>query len=152
MDLTPSDVVGGPDAAADAADDVDASGDPPDSESASTSTSTPTPDSSPSRTDRLKEMLFSTSPEKDLDDVDAPYDPERGGLNRVYRGLQKMVDVDGLPAIADVVIGVAEWLDLADPMDQDGSSDSDDSQNSESAESESDRPADLQAALEEVKS
>ncbi|WP_336359057.1 hypothetical protein [Haloarcula sp. CGMCC 1.6347] len=152
MDLNPSDVVDEPDAATEAADAVDGgTGDPPSSEPSS-STSTPT-ESSTSKTEKLKDLLFSTSPEKDLDDVEAPYDPERGGLNRVYRGLQKMVDVDGLPAVADITIGLAEWLDLAEPMDQDGgSSESQDSQNSQNGESKSERPADLEAALSEVKS
>lgn len=147
MDLNPSDVVDEPDAAA----DVDGGTDDPPEQSAPSSTSTPT-ESSTSKTEKLKDLLFSTSPEKDLDNVEAPYDPDRGGLNRVYRGLQKMVDVDGLPAVADIGIGIAEWLDLAEPMDQDGGSESGNSQNSQNGESESERPADLEAALSEVES
>lgn len=147
MDMSPSDVVDGPDSASDAGDDDRPdrgdSSDPPASEPSSTSTS---------RTSTIKDMLFSTSPEEDLDNVEAPYDPERGGLNRVYRGITKMVDVDGLPAIADVVLGFAEWLDLADPSVDDSSSESENSQNSETNSSESERPDDLEAALDEVRS
>lgn len=146
MDLngpSPSDVVDEPEPASAAVDD-----DRPESDGSSDPPATSSTESSTSRTQTIKDMLFATDPERDLDDVEAPYDPERGGLNRVYRGIQKMVDVDGLPAIADVVLGFAEWLDLADPsVDDDG-----ESENSEGNSSESERPDDLEAALDEVKS
>jgi hypothetical protein len=58
----------------------------------------------------LREMLFSTGPEKPLEQVESPWDPERGGRTRVYRGIQKMIDSSGMPAIGDVVIGGLEEI------------------------------------------
>jgi hypothetical protein len=75
----------------------------------------------------LREMLMSTDPSPDLHDVEDPFDPEVGGTSRIYRGVMKATGVDGLPAIADVVIGVVEFsqtlnLDKVDDEqdDQDG--------------------------------
>jgi len=62
----------------------------------------------------LREMLLATDPDRSLDDVESPYDPERGGLTRVYRGLQKALDMDGTPAIVDVVVGSIEAVRSAD--------------------------------------
>jgi hypothetical protein len=57
----------------------------------------------------LRSMLMSTDPSPNLADVENPFDPERGGTTRIYRGVMKATGVDGLPAIADVVIGVVEF-------------------------------------------
>jgi|GEM_PF-2634831 len=57
----------------------------------------------------LRDMLMSTGPEKPLAQVDSPWNPEEGGETRVYRGIQKMVDFDGMPAIGDIIIGAGEW-------------------------------------------
>jgi hypothetical protein len=71
-------------------------------------------------------MLLSTAPEQRLEDVEDPWSPELGGTARIYRGLQKMADFEGMPAVGDVVIGLAEVfhdfdLEGADAgTDQDG--------------------------------
>jgi len=57
----------------------------------------------------LKQMALSTDPSVPLEEVENPWDPDRGGLARVYRGIQKATGVDGLPAVADVFIGTLEW-------------------------------------------
>ncbi len=56
----------------------------------------------------LLESLWNTEPNRPLTEIDSPWNPEQGGIPRVYRGIQKMADVDGLPAIADIFIGLAE--------------------------------------------
>lgn len=73
-------------------------------------------------TSTLREMLMSTDPDRPLDTVESPWDPDRGGETRMFRGIMKMTDVDGLPAFADLVIGAAELatsLNLEEPDDQD---------------------------------
>lgn len=73
-----------------------------------------------------REMLMRTEPEQRLADVEDPWSPERGGMTRVYRGLQKMTGVEGMPAIIDVVIGAAEFiveLDLEGNGDEDDAGD-----------------------------
>ena len=61
----------------------------------------------------LREMLLSTEPSKPLEEVEAPYDPEAGGMTRIYRGIQKMTGIDGLPAGADLAFGAVEmFVDL----------------------------------------
>jgi hypothetical protein len=67
----------------------------------------------------LREMLLSTSPSKSLKETENPWDPERGGPTRIYRGITKAVDVDGMPAIIDIVIGFAETFDAVDLEDVD---------------------------------
>jgi len=63
-------------------------------------------------TEGLRDALLSTEPTKPLETVESPWDPDLGGVSRIYRGFQKMTGVDGLPAIADVGIGAAElWKD-----------------------------------------
>lgn len=69
----------------------------------------------------VRQMLMSTGRGQSLDEVESPWDPERGGMTRIMRGIQKATDVDGLPAIADIIIGAGEWwtqLDLGDDQDQ----------------------------------
>lgn len=56
----------------------------------------------------LSQRLMSTSPAKPLDQLDSPWDPSKGGLTRVYRGIIKMGAMDGMPAIGDMMIGAAE--------------------------------------------
>lgn len=56
----------------------------------------------------LREMLFSTEPETPLEESPTVWDTDNGGLNRVYRGFAKMADIDGIPAILDIMIGIGE--------------------------------------------
>jgi hypothetical protein len=73
-------------------------------------------------TSTLREMLLSTDPADSLEEVEDPWDPDRGGTTRIYRGIMKATGVDGMPAIGDVVIGVveaAQELNLEEPDDQD---------------------------------
>ena len=56
----------------------------------------------------IREMLMSTGPEKPLSKVESPWNPDEGGLSRMYRGIQKMTDVDGMPAVVDLVVGAVE--------------------------------------------
>jgi len=70
----------------------------------------------------VRNMLTSTEPDRPLSEVEAPYDPENGGLSRLYRAVQKMTGVDGMPAIADLVIGaveVAQGFELQGALDSD---------------------------------
>lgn len=89
-------------------------------------------DSSGSRglgsTDAWREMLLSTGPDVSLEEVENPWDPERGGVTRIYRGLRKMTGLDGMPAIIDIAIGTVEAVhQLKDrlPEDDDGADDGD---------------------------
>jgi hypothetical protein len=59
--------------------------------------------------DGLKNALLRTEPNRSLDQVESPYDPGRGGETRIYRGLQKMLDFEGMPAILDIVVGLLEF-------------------------------------------
>lgn len=65
-------------------------------------------------TSTLREMLMSTDPAPSLEDVESPWDPDRGGLTRIYRAIMKATGVDGMPALADIVIGAAETFDGID--------------------------------------
>ncbi|ADE04406.1 hypothetical protein [Haloferax volcanii] len=56
----------------------------------------------------LRDMVLSTEPKRSLDEIESPWAPERGGPKRVFRGFQKMGDIDGMPAGFDVVVGLAE--------------------------------------------
>lgn len=67
-----------------------------------------------------RDMLLSTSPEKPLGATESPWDPDLGGPTRIYRGLQKMADFDGMPAIGDLVIGAAETVVGFEPDGGDG--------------------------------
>lgn len=57
-----------------------------------------------------REMMFSTEPDEPLEAVDDPWNPEEGGVTRIWRGVKKMAGFDGTPAIMDVVIGVCELV------------------------------------------
>jgi len=56
----------------------------------------------------IKSMMMSTSPSKPLEDVEDPWAPEKGGITRIYRGLQKALGVAGTPAVMDIAIGSLE--------------------------------------------
>lgn len=58
----------------------------------------------------LKQMALKTEPRQRLEDVESPWNPDLGGMTRIYRGIQKATGVEGLPAIADIMIGVAEFV------------------------------------------
>jgi hypothetical protein len=81
-----------------------------------------TSDPSVGSTSTWKDMLLSTAPEKRLEDVEDPWNPELGKTARIYRGLQKMADFEGMPAIGDILIGMAE---LAHDFDLEGAGDDD---------------------------
>jgi len=71
-------------------------------------------------TSAWREMLLSTGPDDPLEQVESPWDPERGGLTRMYRGIRKMTGLDGMPAIADLVVGAVEVAhDLTDALADD---------------------------------
>jgi len=65
----------------------------------------------------LRDMLLSTDPDKSLREVESPYDPDAGGLARVYRGVQKATGVDGTPAVVDVIVGAVEVVQSLDDQD-----------------------------------
>lgn len=65
-------------------------------------------------TSTLREMLLSKDPDPALETVESPWNPEEGGRNRVYRGLQKALGASGMPAIVDVVVGLLEELQALD--------------------------------------
>ena len=67
-------------------------------------------DSAGSDSGGLLDKLLSTEPAPDLREVEDPWNPEQGGPTRIYRGLMKMGDLDGMPAIADIVIGILETV------------------------------------------
>lgn len=75
---------------------------------------------SPGRFGTWKRILLATEPDEPLESVESPWNPEQGGVTRVYRGFRKMVGFDGMPAIADVVIGAIE---AARSFELEGSSD-----------------------------
>ncbi|MCD2199091.1 hypothetical protein LPA44_04150 [Halobacterium sp. KA-4] len=73
----------------------------------------------------VREMLLSTGRGRSLDEVESPWDPDRGGMTRIMRAIQKATDVDGLPAIADLGIGLGEWWVNLDLDDGESNSDGD---------------------------
>jgi hypothetical protein len=77
-------------------------------------------------TTNWREMLTSTEPDQPLEDVETPWDPERGGRHRVMRGLKKALGFSGMPAVVDVVVGVLEELSKVqaeEPDEQDDDQD-----------------------------
>ena len=74
----------------------------------------------------LRDMLMSTEPNTPLERVESPFDAEAGGVSRIFRGIQKMIGVGDLPALLDILIGIAEFVvgrDLGgDGDDQDSDS------------------------------
>ena len=74
----------------------------------------------------LQEALLSTEPDTPLAAVNDPWDPVNGGETRIYRGIQKMTNINGMPAILDVAIGAIEMAvddDRADAGDGAGGGD-----------------------------
>jgi hypothetical protein len=65
-------------------------------------------------TSTLREMLLSTEPNRPLGKVESPWNPDLGAETRLYRGLMKMTNVDGMPAIVDIFIGAAEIVTSLD--------------------------------------
>jgi len=65
--------------------------------------------------DGLKNALLRTSPDTPLSRVESPWNPEEGGVTRIYRGLQKMLDFAGTPAIVDLVVGTIEAMQTFEP-------------------------------------
>ncbi len=135
MDVSPSDAVPDePETSEEIDSDHSVSNDPPTASDGTT----------------VKDALLSTQPEQRLESVEAPYDPERGGVTRVYRGVRKMLDVEGLPAVADIGIGLIEWYEAGGP--DIGSDEGDDDAGDGEVGGSPDRPGDLDAVLDEVSS
>lgn len=65
----------------------------------------------------LFDRLMNSEPNPSLESVESPWNPDEGGLSRVYRGLQKAGDITGLPAIADIVIGAVEEMQSQDMLE-----------------------------------
>lgn len=68
----------------------------------------------PVETRTLRDRLLSTDPSTPLDEVESPWNPEAGGPARIMRGIQKMGDIKGIPAVADIAIGVLETMHQTD--------------------------------------
>lgn len=66
--------------------------------------------------DSLADRLLSTEPNPPLEEVESPWNPEDGGIPRIYRGIQKMgaLDGGGMPAIGDILIGCLEEFHKSD--------------------------------------
>jgi len=79
-------------------------------------------DSNVGSSETIRNMLMSTEPKRPLSEIESPYDPENGGLSRLYRAVQKMTGVDGMPAVADLMIGAVE---LAQDFELEGALDGD---------------------------
>ena len=58
----------------------------------------------------IVDRLLNTEPNTPLESVESPWQPEAGGPPRIYRGIQKIGDIEGMPAIADIVIGIVETI------------------------------------------
>lgn len=71
----------------------------------------------------LQDALLATDPNQPLETVDSPWNPEKGGVTRIYRGISKMLDFEGTPAIVDVVIGLAEFVVGLDDAEAESSND-----------------------------
>ena len=69
----------------------------------------------------LVDRLLNTEPNTPLESVESPWQPEVGGPPRIYRGIQKIGDIEGMPAIADILIGIVETMqqqnDTSDSVD-----------------------------------
>jgi len=69
----------------------------------------------------IKDRLLSTEPNNPLesDELNDPWNPEEGGAKRIYRGVMKIGDIEGLPASADLVIGGIELFVTQSDNDSD---------------------------------
>lgn len=56
----------------------------------------------------ITDMMMNTEPSPPLESVESPWNPEDGGPTRIFRGVQKAFGASGMPAIADLLIGMAE--------------------------------------------
>lgn len=56
------------------------------------------------------DVLMQTEPNDPLEQIESPWRPDVGGPARIMRGIQKMTNIDGMPAIVDIIIGAAEML------------------------------------------
>lgn len=56
----------------------------------------------------MMDRLWSTEPNPPLEQVEPLFSPDKGGVNRISRGVQKAGFDDALPAVADIFIGLAE--------------------------------------------
>jgi len=69
----------------------------------------------------IVDRLLNTEPNTPLESVESPWQPDVGGPPRIYRGIQKIGDIEGMPAIADLVIGIVETMqqqnDTGDSVD-----------------------------------
>ena len=69
----------------------------------------------------LVDRLLNTEPNTPLESIESPWQPESGGPPRIYRGIQKIGDIEGMPAIADILIGIVETMqqqnDTSDSVD-----------------------------------
>lgn len=63
----------------------------------------------------LQDALMSSEPERPLRAIESPWNPEEGGVTRIYRGIQKMSGFDGMPAIGDIIIGAVEAFQNFEP-------------------------------------
>ena len=77
-------------------------------------------------TSRWRDMLPSSDPDPPLQDVENPWNPEDGGLSRVFRAVMKMGGMNGLPAWADLAIAIPEtWVSIRENFDNLGGDDRD---------------------------
>jgi hypothetical protein len=73
----------------------------------------------------LREALLSTDPAPPLQAVESPWNPDLGGATRILRAFQKMTGADGLPAGADLIIGIGEMVVAFEPDGGDEAGDGD---------------------------
>lgn len=66
----------------------------------------------------ILDKLMNTNPATPLEQMEDPWNPKEGGTTRILRGVQKIGDIEGLPAIADILIGTLEELYLRAPWKQ----------------------------------
>ena len=89
----------------------------------------------------IVDRLLNTEPNTPLESIESPWQPEAGGPPRIYRGIQKIGDIEGMPAIADIAIGIVETMqqqndtaDSADTVDNNSNVDNNSSVDWETAE------------------
>lgn len=74
----------------------------------------------------LKDALLRSEPNRPLHKVESPWNPEQGGITRIYRGLQKALEFSGAPAIVDIVVGAAEFVTAFEPAGAEEAAEQDD--------------------------
>lgn len=70
----------------------------------------------------IMDRLLNTEPNVPLEQIESPWRPDVGGPTRIYRGVQKLGDIEGLPAIVDIAVGIAETVVSMDDLKQSGDS------------------------------